>query len=119
MRWLALALLSLTLAMRIAVPDGTMLVRDAHGAAIVICTIDGPMTVNLPADPSAPSPDHRDDQCAVNAVPGATPLAPPAILPAHAFAYPAPQATTAASDLIPGRGLAAPPPPLRGPPLQL
>jgi hypothetical protein len=112
-----LALLALVL--NIVVPAGFMVDRGAAGAAIVICTGHGPQILNPHADapghrPGHPAPHH--DACpfaghGVAAGPGFVATVTRQALPSSIAL------TTAVADMVPGRGLAAPPPPPRGPPL--
>jgi hypothetical protein len=117
-----LTLAVLALVMKVAAPPGFMFAaedRGAHGApafALVICTGHGPL--DLGKDKGGQSKQRADAPCAF-----AGHAAPPtpafgAAIPLADFAgYAAPVAVLA--DLIPGRGLAAPPPPSQGPPLFL
>lgn len=135
-RGLAVALLVCALAMRVLIPSGFMLMPDAHGATLVICPGQGempaPMAHDMMAMPGHDMADmsgHTDKQpkghedkagehaCAFSPA-GAVadlattlhPIAPSraetnAVALFHAYARP-------------GLGLAAPPPPKTGPPLQ-
>lgn len=112
-----LALLALLL--NAIVPTGFMVDRGPAGAAIVICTGHGPQTLNWRADVPSRTRGHatpHHDACpfaghGVTAGPAFV-----AILTGRALPSSAPNAKGIA-DLVPGRGLAAPPPPPRGPPL--
>jgi hypothetical protein len=110
-------LLALALLVRLAAPTGWMLAPDAQGAPqLVICTGHGPMTLDA-GKGSAPAPKTVSDHPCAFAGCG---VAPPPTLSAEPI--PAPVATAPAqslgiaNDQRPGRGLAAPPPPSRGPP---
>jgi hypothetical protein len=118
--FLSLAVLALTL--RVAVPQGFML--DTHAQTpfpLVICTAGGAVTMDMsdpgPGHDKAPAKSKASDApCAFAGHGGglATSDA-PAIGPVSYASYDAP-ALSAVVDLIPGRGLPAPPPPARGPP---
>ena len=134
-RGLAVVLLLCALAMRVAIPSGFMLMPDAHGATLVICPGQGGMPAPMAHDmasmdmPGHDMSGHTDKQpkghedkagehaCAFSPA-GAVadlattlhPMAPSgaetnAVALFHAYARP-------------GLGLAAPPPPKTGPPLQ-
>ena len=112
------ALAMLALVLQICVPNGFMVSREAGVPALVVCTGHGAL-VTLPDNRGAPAKAPAGDHgvCAF-AGHGAGPLNAPVAVPvatAIAFAV-APTNTTA--DPAPGRGLAAPPPPSQGPPLQ-
>jgi len=132
-RWVrefGLVALLLALAMRLLVPTGFMWDPAAGGAArLVPCSGMAPM----PSTPVAhdmhgmamAGPSHEkgheggdasNRECAFSALGGALDLADPFVAPATPLL-----AATALPSLIvraitPGRGLAAPPPPSRGPP---
>jgi hypothetical protein len=107
------------LLINVLAPPGFMIAPARHGATIVICTGHGPMTV---AGPDS-SPSHKGDKtrhdgaCAFagHGV-GATP---PSLALARPVAFEPARADLSATrrDLLPGRGLAAPPPPAQAPPL--
>lgn len=129
-RRVGLIALLLALAMRMAVPTGFMWEPAVDGGArLVSCSGMAPMPVAVaPAahgghHMGAPSHGKSHDgdtgssrECAFSGLAGALDLADPLLTPAlaliAAFALPLPVARAAA----PGRGLAAPPPPSRGPP---
>jgi len=107
----------LALAINVAAPPGFMVARRGAGAAIVICTGHGPATLPAGGDNS----DHKggkaghDSVCAFAGHGLASTPPPVATVTRQAFAAAVASAATIA-DLAPGRGLAAPPPPSRGPP---
>ncbi len=119
---LMLALLALTLAIRVIVPSGFMPTTDANGMVrISMCSGMGPQTAWLDKSghihKDAPAKDQHDPQpCGfgVLAFGAATPNAPTVeSLPLFGEA-----ATFRPSLTISiGRGLAAPPPPSTGPPI--
>ncbi len=93
--------------------------------AVVLCTADGAVTLDgaefLHPLGKAPKPDpgktsHHDSPCAFA---GQATAAPPPSLqstPAATFIVHVSEPRLAAPDVAPGRGLAGPPPPARGPP---
>jgi hypothetical protein len=121
-------LAALAVALKVLVPAGFM--AAAHSAAgfpLVLCTDHGAVTIDAadlaggktgkrtPAD----KPGH-DGPC-VFAGHGAAAPAPSgfSVAAVEFVAYRAAQPSFARRDLAPGRGLAAPPLPARGPPIQL
>ena len=111
-----LALASLALFLKILIPPGYMAAPakpDGPAFALVLCTAQGMVTLD-PADhqdgagDSAPSDEDgaRHSPCA---------------FAGHGLNAPAPDLADrpliVATDVVPGRGLAAPPPPATGPPL--
>jgi hypothetical protein len=120
-----MTLAAFALALRVMIPAGFMAAPTADaGLGLVLCTGHGPLT--LPAgdapDPGKNTPAGKaghDTPCvfaghgAGAPAPDLQPVATVVLAPA---ADPAPAAFEA---LSPGRGLAAPPPPSRGPPTAL
>lgn len=115
-RGVLLALAVMALVMRVAIPQGFMLASPdaASGPQLVICTGHGP----LKAGPVAPADKSRPDTPCVFAGHGAG-AAPPTAPQAEALAFlsPAEPQRPIPGDALPGRGLAAPPPPSLAPPL--
>ncbi|MFN3584400.1 DUF2946 family protein [Phenylobacterium sp.] len=120
--WLALACLAV--AIKVLVPPGFMVARPVNDMPfpLVLCTAQGMVTV----DPGAPVDQERGDDPAGRAADhgpcvfaGAQHAAPPPgldhFVAVEFAAYAAPAAAPSVS-LAPGRGLAAPPLPARGPP---
>ncbi|MEO6379880.1 MAG: hypothetical protein ABIO37_17795, partial [Caulobacteraceae bacterium] len=123
---LHLALLALALAVRIVVPVGFMPSMPASGGfPLILCTGQGTVVITVrdplgvkrgPADAPSDRSAH-DGPCVFS---GFAPAPPPAFavtattveFASHQLAPVAPP-----TELTPGRGLAAPPPPARGPPL--
>jgi hypothetical protein len=108
----------LALAMNILSPPGFMTAVGRGGPTIVICTGHGPATAPDPAGRADHHGGHHPGQAGACAFAGhglASAPPPLAIASAAAFAPTVPTAP-ALRDLAPGRGLAAPPPPSRGPP---
>jgi hypothetical protein len=117
---LALALVLLTaIALRALTPAGWM-PTGQPGAPMVICTGEGPMALKAPGD-HVPAPDSKahHEPCAFSGLGFAPAPESRAVAVAERvlFALEAPAAPR--SSITPGRGLAAPPPPARGPPIQL
>jgi hypothetical protein len=115
-RW-AVGLALLALFVQVLTPSGFMVGRQDGHAAIVICTGHGPAASlsDLIGHP-AKAPQSRHDAPCVFAGFGVGAAPALAALIVRPIA-PAPQpALLARLDLIPGRGLAAPPPPSQGPP---
>ena len=112
----------LALVMKVAAPPGFMFAAQGNGAhsapafALVICTGHGPL--DLAKDKDGQTKQRADAPCAFagHAAPPTPALGASTPRPRLAE-YKAPLAVFA--DLMPGRGLAAPPPPSQGPPLTL
>jgi hypothetical protein len=113
----AACLAVLALVLVIAVPPGYMVDRSAGRAGIVVCTGHGPLVVG--SDPSAQPgklpKKSRSAACAFAGHPGSAPVVPVFLPTSVRLAVVAPAAVSA-PDLLPGRGLAAPPPPSQAPP---
>lgn len=116
-RGVFLTLAILALALKVIVPQGFMVAARGDGFPLVICTGHGVETVaNDDHGSKTPAQKKSDAPCAF-----AGNLAPPApsqvALLSEPYVLGAQQAALAkARDLMPGRGLAAPPPPSQGPP---
>jgi hypothetical protein len=117
-RRVMIALALVALALRVLIPSGFM-VADAktnHGYPVVICTGHGTLTLDSSGDHKSPAPKSKPDApCAFAGM--ATPVAPTLAAlapPSYRLSQPAPAEVR--PDQIPGRGLAAPPPPAIGPP---
>lgn len=119
-RGVALTLTVLALLVKVMVPPGFMLAEPGERAFITICTGHGPLILPIEHDgPKAPVQKKGDAPCmgAGNVSPPAPPTIAVLGAPPVFAGRITPQART--SDLTPGRGLAAPPPPSQGPPIQL
>lgn len=116
LRGVLMTLAVLALVMRIAAPQGYMVQGSSVGGVqLVICTGAGPLKSG-PADPVDKS--KTGGACAfAGQGSGAAPEPAPTVEPA-AIAYTAMAEPVVPADLAPGRGLAAPPPPSLGPPLE-
>lgn len=116
-RDVALTLAAFALALQVFVPSGFMVSSQNGRGVIVICTGHGPLTVATD-DGKTPAPVKKtsDAPCAFagHAAPYTAPLAAPVAGPAFVVAREI--AVRPLESLTPGRGLAAPPPPSRGPP---
>lgn len=125
-RGLALTLTVMAIALKVMIPSGFMADTSGHGSApLVLCTAQGMVLVDaadLAHDTSkspAPTKHKADLPCAFagHGVSGliSAPLSTATITSIAYLAAPA----LASPDVTPGRGLAAPPPPARGPPLSI
>lgn len=104
--------------MKVAAPPGFMFAAPGSGFSLVICTGHGPLTLDLPDHKGAPSKSKSDAPCAFagHAAPPTPAFGAPLI--GSAFSQRA-ELDLPRFDLVPGRGLAAPPPPAQGPPTRL
>jgi hypothetical protein len=112
------ALAALALLLMVLVPQGTMLARSGDQVLIVICSGHGPITVQAPPGARKAPADKKapDAPCAFA---GHAPSVPVPVMARLAEPSPSPYLearSDPASSPAPGRGLAAPPPPSRGPP---
>lgn len=117
-------LAAVALAFNIAVPQGFMPAKAADGTAhIVICTGHGPITAELALnkiDPAKQGKSHTGDDGSRCPFAGhAAPAGPGSPPPPLADAFPrydlSPQKPR--DEAAPGRGMPAPPPPSRAPPM--
>jgi hypothetical protein len=112
-----MTLSALAVALKVLLPPGFMAAQDGAPFPLVICTGEGTTVVHQDGAPDAPAGKvGHDSPCAfAGHGAGAAPpsLAAPVAVTFVEHATPAPQALT---HLAPGRGLAAPPLPARGPP---
>ncbi len=115
-RGLSLALSLVALLMQVLVPAGYMVAQGANGPDVVICTGHGALLASVDQHHPGKVPGSRAD--APCAFAGHGVLAPPADNAAAAVIQVShtPVPAIGLWDLAPGRGLAAPPPPSRGPP---
>lgn len=108
------ALAALALLVLIFVPRGFMPSGETGPPHLVICTGHGPLVLSTGAGKPAKAP--RPEQPCAFAAHGAGARAPtPHPLGGAAIAF-AMSVVAPVGDATPGRGLAAPPPPSRGPP---
>jgi hypothetical protein len=119
-RSVALTLTILALALKVAVPPGFMIADTGAPFSITVCTGHGPLILD-PRDAKVPqAPKHKmDTPCT-----GAGNVTPPVPPLAGGAAEPYVWAATVlgagpALDVMPGLGLAAPPPPSHAPPALL
>ncbi len=115
----------MALVMRVMIPSGFMMGEASSGSfAIVICSPDGKQTVSADwADPKgsekAPSDTQEHDAPCVFAGHGLADAPALTLLAAPLGPAPVPALSNPQTDVAPGRGLAAPPPPATGPPTVL
>ncbi len=118
--WALLAFLAL--AMNVLVPPGFMVgASPAAGTGLVICTGHGPATLPGATSPKGhPAGKSGHDAGACAFAGHGVSSAPPASARVASEVF-APRVRTGAEpqDQTPGRGLAAPPPPSQGPPVQI
>jgi len=117
-----LMLAMLALGLKILIPPGYMAAPpqpDGPGFNLVLCTAQGMVDLGAASDDQAPSDEDdgaRHNPC-VFAGHGVGATAPDLLTSQPVAFLPAALAPLEIStDLAPGRGLAAPPPPARGPP---
>jgi hypothetical protein len=116
-RGVFMTLAVLALAFKILTPPGYMIAGPGASSPLVICTGHGAAILKTdPGAPSAPMPKKSDQPCAFAG--NVTPLAPSTVVTRVPVLTLARRAENPAQrqDLLPGRGLAAPPPPSQGPP---
>ena len=114
-RWAA-GLAVLAMFLQVMVPQGFMAAREGGWPAIVICTGHGPVLSrgDLPGHPAKAPKSKPDVVCAFAHGAGAPPPSTPTA--AATKTGWTPDIVSSEADLIPGRGLVAPPPPSQGPP---
>ncbi len=120
-RGIALTLTVLALALKVLVPPGFMVATSGAPFPLVMCTGHGPLTLDLGdhGGSKTPTQKHSDVPCTgAGNITAPTPALTVAISEPYAVAVDGPT-TGLALDLIPGRGLAAPPPPSHAPPFTL
>jgi len=126
-RGVFVALALLALALKVMIPPGTMIAQPSQGAGfpLVLCTAQGPLIVDSATQPGAVSATKEKPA-------NKSPHDAPCLFAGHGAAAPIPDLRAfepvemvtfeeaaqsgAPSPVTPGRGLAAPPPPPRGPP---
>ena len=124
LRSLLLTLAVLAVALRVLIPTGFMVRSDAEGGfPLIICTGQGEVIVKpgaLGGQQEAPSDgEQHDSPCAFAGQGVAAALPQFADVRPVVFSAFTPRAPRLHRDLAPGRGLAAPPLPARGPPLTI
>ncbi len=114
---LAACLAIAALFLQVLVPPGFMVGQTAGGPAIVVCTGHGPLQIRSqsPGKPATPSKSADSATCVFAGHGGVAPAPVLSIPMSTRFAIVA-EPAVAAPDLLPGRGLAAPPPPSQAPP---
>lgn len=114
-RGIGLMMACFALGLRLIVPVGFMPSADGSGG-LVICSGGLPAAAaQTPGEPSEPI-QLADKVCAFAGQATATPVEAFALSESRTAVY-APPAVRPLRDVIPGRGLAAPPPPAIGPPI--
>ena len=109
-----LTLAALALAVRVLIPQGYMAPsQPGAGFPLVICTDHGLIT--LDDKPAPPGKSRTDSPCAFSGHLAAGAPPPPTLARFEVWSS-APPRVEIRRDLLPGRGLAAPPPPAIGPP---
>lgn len=127
MRGVFVALALLALALKVLVPPGTMIAQPSQGASfpLVLCTGQGPRVIQGatllgPASAGKDKPAEKSSHDAPCLFAGHGAAAPipdlRAFEPVDFVAFEEAVQAGAPSPVTPGRGLAAPPPPPRGPP---
>jgi len=115
------ALAFVALLFNVIAPPGYMLADPATAQpfAVVLCTAQGPVSLTPDLGHAPAHKPSSDMPCAFagHGV-GAAPPA-PVVVGLADFAVYRGAVVLAVSDLAPGRGLAAPPPPSHGPPIRL
>jgi hypothetical protein len=120
-RGVCLTLVALALMLKVLVPPGFMFADQGAPLSLVICTGHGPMKVADPTHPAHHGPASNKSDAPCSGAGNVSPTAPPAItavLEPYAVVAPVVSGTNGV-DLVPGRGLAAPPPPSQASPLAL
>ena len=115
------ALAFVALVFNVIAPPGYMLADHAAAQpiAVVLCTAQGPVAIT-PDQGHAPAHKPSSDMPCAFAGHGVGAAPPISVVVGVAEVFQHRRAVVvAASDLAPGRGLAAPPPPSRGPPIRL
>jgi hypothetical protein len=117
-RSVCLTLTILALVLKVLVPQGFMLSERGPGFPLVICTGHGPLTLIDDGHGVPKNPAQKKSDAPCTGAGNVTPVTPSALSTASE-----PVVLVAdrlhsdlAFDLIPGRGLAAPPPQSHGPP---
>jgi hypothetical protein len=115
-RW-AVGLALLALIVQVLTPPGFMVGRQDGHPAIVICTGHGPAGSfsDLVGHPGKGPQSRHDSPCTFASL-GVSAVQPLTALIVRPISLASEVVSIARSDLIPGRGLAAPPPPSQGPP---
>ena len=109
-------LAAFALLLQLFMPAAT-LANSKVASGDVICTGHGAVS---PGNPGTPADHHHEaggcDHCVCPIAAGPPPPALGAVAEAVAYSETVEQAGLGADDCVPGRGLAAPPPPSQGPP---
>jgi hypothetical protein len=113
-----MTLTMLALALKVLVPQGFMLSERGSGIPLVICTGHGPLMLSDNGHGGSKDPAHKKSDAPCMGAGNVTPVAPSTLAaasePIVQIADRLPGGVS--PDLIPGRGLAAPPPQSHAPP---
>lgn len=104
------------LALKVLIPSGFMVAETRGSFPLVICTGHGPLELSGTSDPIHGKKSNTDAPCAFSGHVASTPPASLVVSAAVGLVY-LMLAMDRWGDLVPGRGLAAPPPPSQGPPI--
>jgi hypothetical protein len=105
----------LAVALKVAIPPGFMIAQTGGSFPLVICTGHGPLVLSGQTHSDHGKKSTSDAPCAFSGHVATPPPASVVVSAAVGLVYLAP-AIDRRGDLVPGRGLAAPPPPSQGPP---
>lgn len=119
-RGVVLTLALLALALKVAIPPGYMVGTASNSLpfTIVICTAQGAVAVEPGGSHEGEASKHDAPCVFAGHGLGAAPPAPASHLLRPSLAY-HPTSPPPSCEATPGRGLCAPPPPARGPPLSI
>jgi hypothetical protein len=108
------------LLLNVLVPPGFMAApTDGRAFPIVICTGHGPLTLDSDNGSKAPAEKSKPGSVCAFAGHSTPPTPSPAAIIAAPVRFEATRSIRSLTDLAPGRGLAAPPPPSHAPPALL
>lgn len=105
----------LALALKVLCPPGVMVAETRGPTPFVICTGHGPLDLSRSSDHPHGGKASLDAPCVFSGGASAAPPTAPLVPSSTAYVY-SPARIGGSADLVPGRGLAAPPPPSHGPP---
>ena len=117
-RSVCLTLTLLALALKVLVPQGYMVSERGPGFPLVICTGHGPLTLNEDGHGVPKDPIQKKSDAPCTGAGAVTPVTPSALTAVSELIVLVAEDlhSDKALDLIPGRGLAAPPPQSHAPP---
>jgi hypothetical protein len=113
-----MTLTMLALALKVLVPQGFMLSERGAGIPLVICTGHGPLVLSDDGHGGSKDPARKKSDAPCMGAGNVTPVAPSTLAAVSVSIVPVADRLPGdmALDLIPGRGLAAPPPQSHAPP---